>query len=704
MHFLPYSHPQYWLPALFQVWDGVNTGVYDEQMLDLLAQLSVTHLNPKVSNPKRLETIPKTALNIGSEGEDAFEGDEFDVDDDPEEEDNAPEDGSWRGIRKEIGILTEKEFQMVMTKCLRSMGTPVGGPGAKALAGALAPMDSFASKNILAMKKPTSRLLALSEIIVYSMAEDEQPKADSSFATPRAATPINPALKRVKGESNGMHHSGSSDSLADAGRRAEATKSYLGGSKALEQLSKLIVSCETFFHPSNHGAWTKILATFVKDLAWQFLKRWKEEENPKCKTPMEWRLTAAIRREFVLTLRTVALMSIFAKDQTSLNASRECLKSLVVLEPELIIPSVIERAIPSLTNLEETARTTAVIKTLTSVSWAMVSHHVSTSALQHIPSILELTLAGIDMNDPGKTLATVIFMMNILQYIRLEELPEEVPDDLVAGPRNPEPRTDLAIDVGEDVEDRPSFTPEEQNTIFRQATMGFPAWISDFIDRVFRMYDNMPEENERSLKAGVSSEERILTTVNSLVESITVNLSQASQKRVIDQIFDHVTTTVRSNSLRVVNGLILSISNTCTVYVLEKFVPYCIQRIRNEISHGAGTKRTTTTTVPVPSDATLHWFLALLLGAVSGAAAELLPWKKDLLSLFEFLTRHTLSEASWSWTGRMMDKVIVNMTSVYPMEGRMVNEDVWDSDGQYERFTRGLPTCSDEVLSYRLQV
>ena len=33
-------------------------------------------------------------------------------------------------------------------------------------------------------------------------------------------------------------------------------KSYVGGSKALDSLVKLIASTESFFHPSNSGAWT----------------------------------------------------------------------------------------------------------------------------------------------------------------------------------------------------------------------------------------------------------------------------------------------------------------------------------------------------------------------------------------------------------------------------------------------------------------
>lgn len=36
-----------------------------------------------------------------------------------------------------------------------------------------------------------------------------------------------------------------------------SSHSYVGGSKALDSLVKLIASTESFFHPSNSGAWTQ---------------------------------------------------------------------------------------------------------------------------------------------------------------------------------------------------------------------------------------------------------------------------------------------------------------------------------------------------------------------------------------------------------------------------------------------------------------
>ena len=43
------------------------------------------------------------------------------------------------------------------------------------------------------------------------------------------------------------------------------TKTYLAGSKALDSLAKLIATVESFFHPSNSGAWTADVRFFLSD-------------------------------------------------------------------------------------------------------------------------------------------------------------------------------------------------------------------------------------------------------------------------------------------------------------------------------------------------------------------------------------------------------------------------------------------------------
>lgn len=65
------------------------------------------------------------------------------------------------------------------------------------------------------------------------------------------------------------------------------------------------------------------------------------------------RLTKLMRRELVKCLRTVALLAIFSQDSTTVGNIQSCLKSMSVMEPDLILHPILERAVPSLEALVE---------------------------------------------------------------------------------------------------------------------------------------------------------------------------------------------------------------------------------------------------------------------------------------------------------------------------------------------------------------
>lgn len=95
---------------------------------------------------------------------------------------------------------------------------------------------------------------------------------------------------------------------------------------------------------------------FLQNITFEYYKRQNEEERPDCRTPPEWRLTPEIRREFVLTMRTVALLSMFSRDALTIANSQSALKTMGFLEPDLIFPPVLERAYPALEGLLEVSR------------------------------------------------------------------------------------------------------------------------------------------------------------------------------------------------------------------------------------------------------------------------------------------------------------------------------------------------------------
>ena len=60
-----------------------------------------------------------------------------------------------------------------------------------------------------------------------------------------------------------------------------------------------------------------------------------------------------MKRELVKCLRTVSLLAMFSQDNTTVSNIQSCLKSMSVMEPDLILHPILERAVPALEALVE---------------------------------------------------------------------------------------------------------------------------------------------------------------------------------------------------------------------------------------------------------------------------------------------------------------------------------------------------------------
>ena len=99
---------------------------------------------------------------------------------------------------------------------------------------------------------------SLARIIVYSMAPDSYPSPGSSAPTP-FMTPMPSGMSTPQ-----IQNSTAGDYLGiPLGKSDQSSKgkTYLAGSRALDSLARLIASTESFFHPSNSGAWTADVRT-----------------------------------------------------------------------------------------------------------------------------------------------------------------------------------------------------------------------------------------------------------------------------------------------------------------------------------------------------------------------------------------------------------------------------------------------------------
>ncbi|KDQ54765.1 hypothetical protein JAAARDRAFT_71570 [Jaapia argillacea MUCL 33604] len=674
--FLPLTHPQSYLPMLFRLWESLNSYLYDERMLGFLSRLAEMHVDPTASDPDLIDQIPDDARSEG-EGRPQWSRDDL------------KHDKPWPGIfdDKGVGIFSEGQWSFIMCKCLASMEISLADGGGSLTTGPSA--DSQAGFEIGRLPKPTWRIASLARIIVYSMAPDGMPAPASNMPTP-TGTPFasgasTPYLQ--DGFTLGDYLSAPIHKLG----RAKPRPYYVGGSKALDSLVKLIASTESFFHPTNSGAWTADLSAFIKYIVYDFNKRWHEEQQPDCKTPMNRRLTRAMKRELVKSLRTVALLAMFSQDGTTVGNIQSCLKSMSVMEPDLILYPILERAVPSLEALVETQRTLAVIKALGAVAPSLVCRDVYYPGAKHLIPILQLLIPGIDLNDPSKTLCTTAFLVEISQYIMIGEVPDDemetptlantngwqIPDKSAG--RFPTFELDGFPEPFETLEGR-RLSNDEEDVLLKDATGSFADWVTSFVRRVIQLLENLPEEGINGAVAGGTTEVQVVDAVAGACSQICVHLSEPLYDLVLNLVYEYATTNVRSNAVRAIHQLVECVANANPEKTLAKFMPFCLANIRIELENGASSLRTTSTSTPLPSDATLHWNLAILRGAMYNDGKAVLKYKEDLLPLFSLLHNKTLSKRGFSWSGKLLSSTLLTLTHTYPLENKFVNPDEWESE------------------------
>ena len=101
---------------------------------------------------------------------------------------------------------------------------------------------------------------------------------------------------------------------------------------------------------------------------------------------------------------------------------------------------------------------------------------------------------------------------------------------------------------------------------------------------------------------------QVIDAVSGACSQICVHLSDSLYDMVLNMIFDYASSNVRSNAVRAIHQLVECVANANPEKTLAKFFYFCEKNIRTELENGASSLRTTTTSsAPLPSDATLHW-------------------------------------------------------------------------------------------------
>ncbi|WFD08563.1 Proteasome activator BLM10 [Malassezia vespertilionis] len=604
VHFLPLSEPQRWLPTMFRLWQSFKSSLFDDQMLDHLARLAEFHV--------------------------------------------LDENEAQKPMRRDIGIFTDAQFALIMTKCLRSAGLPVGASKAANAtlmaqsANVRTGADAIASAQTLRIKKPTDRLRSFALIIVYSMAPDAPPLESARMSAQAVDTTPGPL-------------------------RLHAQQTFLGGSKALDALAKYIQATESYFHPSNWGMWQSQLGSLVQHLTWDFVRRCKEEELATCKTPQQYRLTPLIKRDFILSLRTVCLLSMFSKDPLSILSAQTSLKRMAYLAPELVIPHILQRSFTSLEALETTHRTTAVISTLISISLPLLSRQVYPAGAKHLAPLLHLCLPGIDLNDSLKTISTCLFILSTMLTIHVEDL-STAPETNDAAAQAPVP-----------LDEEHSTTRAAEDYALCLSTADLDAWVVEFVRRVLHLIDMLPDEGKGG-KIGEKNEEMLLNTLIASYDVFCSALGGTLFDRALDIVVEYCRTTVSASGVKVIGSIVRCFARADSAKVMAKLVPLSCARIATELKHGASSVRTTSTSAPLSSDTALHWHISILSGIVMFAGEHIVAHRDQLQETLQLLAEKCFGERGYLLTAKLVQCILHSLLCIYSRDQRSVNPSVWRSE------------------------
>ncbi|KAJ3576133.1 hypothetical protein NP233_g629 [Leucocoprinus birnbaumii] len=589
--FLPRTHPDIYLPAIFKIWEAFNSAYMDERFMELAGDLARDH----VSGPEG---------EFGSDGA-----------------------ASW----KDVGIWSAEQWSLLTSKGLNMMSVPVGSLKTSSTTAAHA--DASLERPPKQIRVP-NKISALAKIFVYSMSVDGELRNNSTMAR------------------------------SQGGQLPKQTGYVAGIILPSIQLRTL-------------------LTTFVHFLAAHFLRRTKEEELPSCKTPSDRRLTPDIRRAFVQILRTPCLLAMFSKDPLSLGFAQGCLRQLVYLEPDLVMPDLLERAYNGLEVVNETHRTTAVLGMLSSVTNPLTTESLWLGGQKHVVPLLELCIPGIDLNDPIKTVCATMFITGIAQSIKIGDLSIHQTGVALSGDVPPEEVMDVDDDnerlpEGTEMGTMPRLSRQEERSLARDSTAAFADWVTSLFRRVLALYENLPEEGGKKGTTGGKMEESVLKSIKNMMDVICLHLSDQLFDLVLNLVFDYATTNAKSNAVRAFGQLIACLARVQPEKTVARFLPFCKSQIEEELRHGASSVRTTSTHMAVASDTTLHWNMAILRGCFGHGGNALLKHKEDVISLLSLLVEKTKSERGYTGTGRLITRALHTLAGLYPLNGHFVNDSEWN--------------------------
>lgn len=406
-------------------------------------------------------------------------------------------------------------------------------------------------------------------------------------------------------------------------------------SSVLANLEGLMESIDTFFHPSNQGSWTTFLAQLTFFLTDIFVSRWNREQSGELVLPQDRRINDELKKRFVLALKEVTFMGLFAKSSKVVNYYYSTLQGLAFLEPEIMLPGALQRFYPSLQGLVEVHRTTSSLCGLQMIANIMSKQK---GYRCHITALLALALPGIDANDLNKTQYTLNFIQSVaysIPFVPLVHDQDGIHDTSLAmswvqGEMERMEREGQDVKISY----KDELTDEDEANILRSSTAGLGEFVLTLLGKVFTLLENLPDASH--LRTG-SPEDNVINTLPAALTPLFASLSPELFDMTLEKLATFVSTHVVHQARDAMAWICNALCKVNPEKTLKVFIPMLIVNIRNEIDYnGAASDRSSGTEV-LPRDRALVWHVSMLSMCVVHVGNEVLKYKKDLFGIAQYM-------------------------------------------------------------------
>mmetsp|Transcript_39346 Transcript_39346/g.93061 ORF Transcript_39346/g.93061 Transcript_39346/m.93061 type:complete len:1826 (-) Transcript_39346:1138-6615(-) len=310
-------------------------------------------------------------------------------------------------------------------------------------------------------------------------------------------------------------------------------------SATFAHLTAVLDYLRPFFHPLQEGGYTKCLDMLLKMMTLNFAKRLGFESGahrPKKPWRQPYKLTPDDRAAFTSLFLPLALTALASKDHSMSFGAAQALKDLAGISEAEVLPQLMQRMLSSMDNVMRPHEVQSAISLCGVVAAPMLR---AEEGLDFMGQMLQLSLGGIDTNDPMKTMYTLNLFNALLSNMPLAD-PKDLPQ----------------------ASSKPEMLYQMQD------------WVSEVLERVFQLLQNVPP-----MKKGNPLRGHVQPLLRRFLDILLCQLSPSLYAAALDKIARKTNEMFYPPAKEFVGYLLDAAVLASPAQALAKLVPVLVRRI-----------------------------------------------------------------------------------------------------------------------------